>query len=124
MKILIAEDSTLYRMMIQSVVEDLGHEYLIASDGQEAWEVFQDFGADVIISDWIMPRLEGPDLCRRLRAHGGANYTYFILLTSLEEKQDFLAGMQAGADDYLTKPLDREALEVRLLAAARVTSLH
>ena len=124
MKILIAEDSTLYRMMIQSVVEELGHEYLLASDGQEAWEVFQEFGADVIISDWIMPRLDGPSLCRRVRAHGGGRYTYFILLTSREEKEDFLAGMQAGADDYLTKPLDRDNLEVRLIAASRVTSLH
>jgi diguanylate cyclase (GGDEF)-like protein len=78
------------------------------------------------VSDWIMPGLDGVDLCRQIRHHPGTGrgYTYIMLLTSLAEKQHFIRGMQAGADDYLRKPLDREELQVRLLAASRVTGLH
>jgi diguanylate cyclase (GGDEF)-like protein len=78
----------------------------------------------VIVSDWLMPGMDGLDLCRRVRESQRETYTYFMLLTSMEGKQNFMQGMQAGADDYLTKPLDREELRVRLQVAARVTSLH
>ena len=123
MKVLIAEDSAPARALLRSAVERLGHDVLVAEDGLEAWEVYQQLGADVVISDWIMPGLEGPELCRRIRAQQVA-YTYFIFLTMLEDRQHALDGMRAGADDYLTKPLDFDELNIRLIAAARVTSLH
>lgn len=129
MRVLIAEDSAMTRRMLQAAVEGLGYECVVAANGIEAWELYQTHSPDVIISDWLMPGIEGPELCRRVRGHvasaaGQAPYTYFILLTVLEDKQHALLGMEAGADDYLTKPLDLDDLRVRLIAASRVTTLH
>jgi non-specific serine/threonine protein kinase len=123
-RVLIAEDREIERRILCRAVHDLGHECLAASDGVEAWQLFQTMGADVVISDWVMPGLEGPELCRRVRAHSGSPYTYVILLTVLDDRTHTLAGMEAGADDYLTKPLDVARLEACLVAAARVTTLH
>lgn len=124
MRVLIAEDSAITRLVLQGAVTRLGHECRVAEDGEAAWEAFLAHGADVIISDWMMPRLDGATLCRRVRAHAAAPYTYFMFVTVLEDKQHALAGMEAGADDYLTKPLDLDDLAMRLVAAARVTALH
>ena len=124
MRVLIAEDSDIERMILQEAVEGLGHECVTAADGNQAWDIFQRSGADVLISDWRMPGLEGPELCRRVRAHPSAPYTYVVLLTALDDRDSTMAGMAAGADEYLTKPLDIDELEARLIAAARITSLH
>src|SRR5919206_502937 len=124
MRLLIAEDSEIERLVLRETVEGLGHECLVAADGAEAWELFQRHGADVVVTDWLMPRLEGPELCRRIRARPGPSYTYLILLTALDDRESTLAGMAAGADDYLTKPLEVTDLEARLMAAERVTQLH
>jgi len=123
MKVLVVEDGRTTRMMLRSAVEGLGHECLTAADGSEAWELFRAQGADVIISDWLMPGIEGPELCRLVRAHNGP-YTYFILLTAFGDRGHALEGMQAGADDYLAKTLDVNDLHLRLIAAERVTALH
>lgn len=124
MRILLAEDSAASRFLLQRAVEDLGHECVIAEDGAQAWELFRSAAPEVVISDWIMPGLDGDELCRRIRADETAPYTYFVMLTSLEDKEHVLRGMQAGVDDYLTKPLDRNDLDARLIAASRVTALH
>ena len=124
MRVLIAEDREIERRILSRAVRDLGHECLAASDGAEAWHLFQTMGADVVISDWVMPGIEGPELCRRVRAHPGSPYTYVILLSVLDDRSHTLAGMEAGADDYLSKPLDVARLEACLVAAARVTGLH
>ena len=125
MRILVVEDNPVERVLLKGVVEGLGHDCLTASDGEEAWDLLGlEHGAvDVVISDWRMPRVEGPELCRRIRQHL-PHYTYVILNTMLDQKQHALDGMKSGADDYLMKPLNIEALEARLIAAARVTSLH
>jgi two-component system, cell cycle response regulator len=124
MRVLIAEDSPLERNMLQDAIAVLGHECLAAADGLEAWELFSTRGADVVISDWMMPGLNGLELCRRVRAAEREAYTYFVFLTRLEDRPHALQGMQAGADDYLVKPLDVDELQLRLIAAARVTALH
>lgn len=124
MKTLIAEDESVSRLRLQRAVETLGHDCLITTDGLEAWKLFQASPVEVIISNWMMPGLDGPEFCSRVRARGGEHYTYFILLSSLDDKQHFVEAMQAGVDDYLTKPLDQEELQATLMAAARVTSLH
>lgn len=124
MKILLADDSATSRYILRQALEELGHECAVAQDGLEAWERFQADPVEVVVSDWVMPGLSGEELCRRIRADADAPYTYFVLLTSLEDTAHVLRGMQAGADDYLTKPLDRHELEMRLIAAARVTELH
>jgi two-component system chemotaxis response regulator CheY len=124
MRVLIADDDPVSRLILQRAVQLLQHECLVATDGLEAWEQHHRTEVDVIISDWMMPGLDGLELCRRVRRQPGRAYTYFILLTALSDRQDYLTGMKAGADDYLTKPLDQDQLGVRLLAAERVTSLH
>ncbi len=125
MKVLIAEDDAISRMILRRAVEKFGHECLVAEDGEKAWKLFQDTPeVDVIISDWMMPGIDGPEFCRRVRELSGNWYTFFIFLTALGDKEHLLEGMQAGADDYLAKPLDREQLQVRLIAASRVNSLH
>ena len=124
MKVLAAEDDPVSRLILRKAVERVGHDCLVAGDGLEAWELFQREAPEVVISDWMMPGLDGPELCARVRALGRDPYTYFILLTALDDREYFLSGMRGGADDYLTKPLDRDALAARLLAAERVTSLH
>jgi two-component system cell cycle response regulator len=124
MKILIADDSPTPRLMLQRELEGLGHECIVACDGTEAWALFQGSGVDVVISDWMMPGMDGDELCRRVRADTGAPYAYFILHTSLEDLKHVVQGMQAGADDYLTKPFQRDQLATRLIAADRITVLH
>lgn len=124
MKVLIAEDDAVSRLTLRRAIEQLGHDVLVATDGTDAWELYRQQTVDVIVSDWLMPGMDGLDLCRRVRESQRETYTYFMLLTSLEGKQHFMQGMQAGADDYLTKPLDREELQVRLQVASRVTTLH
>jgi non-specific serine/threonine protein kinase len=124
MKVLIAEDNATERLLLWNLVDALGHECVAASDGEQAWAMFQQDGADVLISDWMMPGLDGPELCRRVRAHPGVPYTYIVLLTVLDDQAHSRAGMQAGADDYLRKPPTIEQLDLSLIAAARITELH
>jgi diguanylate cyclase (GGDEF)-like protein len=124
LRVLIADDEVVSRRILQFAVEASGHECRVTADGSEAWEVFQQTEVDVLITDWVMPIMTGPELCERVRAHPTEHYTYVILLTALDDKAHLLEGMKAGADDYLAKPFDAEELEARLLAAARVTALH
>src|SRR5919201_3124931 len=126
MNVLIAEDDAMTRLMLQRAVEHQGHACLVAQDGLQAWQLLQAHRVDVVISDWLMPLVDGIELCRRVRKQmeGVSSYTYFIFLTSLDDKEHMLAAMQEGADDYLAKPLDRIDLHARLQAAARVTSLY
>jgi len=124
MRVLVADDESTTRLVVKAVVQKLGHECLIAVDGDRAWTLLQETAVDVLITDWMMPGLDGPELCRRLRARTADSYTYIILATVLAERHDVLAGMQAGADDYLIKPLDPFDVQTRLVAAERVTGLH
>ena len=124
MRVLIADDSPTPRLLLKRELERLGHECIVAEDGLQAWEIFQGSGVDAVISDWMMPGLDGDELCRRVRADPDAPYAYFVLLTSLDDKRHIVAGMEAGADDYLTKPFGHEDLETRLIAATRVSALH
>jgi two-component system cell cycle response regulator len=124
MRILIAEDDVASRLVLESAVMSLGHDCLVASNGDEAWQLFEAIDVDAVISDRMMPGMDGVELCRRIRACERVTYTYFIFLTVFDKKADILSGMEAGADDYLVKPLDYADLKMRLLVASRVTSLH
>ncbi len=123
-QILIAEDDPNVRSLVQNVVRDLGHAPSCANNGAEALDLYNAGGADVVVSDWMMPRMDGVELCRCVRSRQGAPYTYFILLTALDDSEHRLAGMQAGADDYLAKPFNLSDIEARLIAAERVTIVH
>lgn len=125
MRVLIAEDDFVPRTILRRAVEALGHECLVAEDGDQAWELYRNTsGVDAIVSDWMMEGTDGLELCRRIRAEQREEYTYFIFLTSLGDKEHLLEGIETGADDYLSKPLDKDELQVRLISASRVTSLH
>lgn len=124
MHILIADDDALTRAILKKQVQKLGHTCLLASHGGEAWSLFQSYPFDAIISDWMMPELTGLELCDRVRAETSVPYTFFILQTAKNEKQNYILGMQTGADAYLTKPVDVDELEMVLISAQRVTSLH
>jgi DNA-binding response OmpR family regulator len=123
MRVLIAEDDAGIRDLLFDLIERQGHSTVATRDGEEAWSVFVEQGADVVLSDWLMPRLEGPDLCRRVR-ESDAPYAYFILLTALGDQQHHLTGRKSGADDYLSKPFDMEDLGARMITAERVVGLH
>jgi DNA-binding response OmpR family regulator len=123
MRVLIAEDDPGIRDLLHDLIERLGHAVTVARDGQEAWGLYTEHGADVIVSDWLMPRVEGPELCRRVRQYN-APYAYFILLTALGDQQHHLTGRKSGADDYLAKPFDMEDFSARMVTAERVIILH
>lgn len=124
LRVLIVDDSAMLRRVLQRGVERGGHVCLAAGDGVEALEVFDTFHPDVVISDWEMPRMDGPELCRQVRERASETYPYFIFLTALDQREHILTAMAAGADDYLEKPLDPHALDAALVAASRVTDLH
>lgn len=125
MRVLIAEDDAVSRMILRRSVEKLGHECLVAEDGVKALELYRKTPeVDLVISDWMMPGIDGLELCRRIRDEKRDGYTYFIFLTALGDRDHLLIGLGAGADDYLSKPLDRDELQVRLISAYRVTQLH
>jgi len=121
MKILIAEDDPVTVQILRFTLMHYGHEVVSAADGAEAWEKFDAEPVRVIVSDWMMPGLDGLDLCRKVRARPKTDYTYFILLTSMNTGRENLRhAMDAGIDDFLTKPLDREAILMRLRVAERI----
>jgi diguanylate cyclase (GGDEF)-like protein len=124
MKVLVADDDATCRLTLKAIVSRLGHECLVASDGDSAWAMLHGEPIDVLLTDWMMPGMEGPELCRRVREVLTERYTYIVLITSLADDQDVLSGMEAGADDYLAKPVVPFQVQTRLVAASRVTALH
>jgi phosphoserine phosphatase RsbU/P len=124
MKVLVAEDDPISAQILQSSLEQWGHEVVAAEDGAEAWELLQRDEVALVISDWMMPRMDGLELVRRIRTAARPGYVYVILLTAKSRKEDIVRGMEAGADDFLAKPFDREELRVRLRAGERVVRLE
>ncbi|HXM71170.1 MAG TPA: response regulator transcription factor [Thermoanaerobaculia bacterium] len=124
MHILVVEDDAVTRRMLTAVLAASGHTVTEAEDGNEAWGAWQLSAPRVVLSDWIMPNLDGLELCRRIRATNAPSYTYFILQTVRSGKASFLEAMDAGIDDFITKPVVPEELKARLRAAARILDLR
>jgi two-component system, cell cycle response regulator len=124
LKILLADDDATSLLIARRALQQLGHECHAVTDGDAAWAFYQSERPDIVISDWMMPGLTGLELCRNIRADPVGTYTYLILVTSKQAPAHILEGMNAGADDYLIKPLNPDDLHVRLIAAERVTALH
>jgi two-component system chemotaxis response regulator CheY len=124
MRILVADDDHSSRLIADLALRTLGQECHTASDGVEAWEMFQSLRPDVIMSDWLMPGMSGLDLCRKIRSSSTDTYPYLIMVTNRGALEHILEGMNAGVDDYLVKPLNTEDLQARLIGASRVTGLH
>ena len=125
MSILIADDSNVSRHLLEAIVKKWGYQVITTTDGNQAWAVLQQADAPrMAILDWMMPGLTGPEVCQRVRDKGGEPYTYILLLTSRTQKEDVVAGMTAGADDYIVKPFDQQELNVRLRAGRRIVDLQ
>lgn len=124
MRVLVADDDATSRLLLKAMATKLGHECLLATDGSQAWEVLSLGGIDVLLTDWLMPGVDGPELCRRVREELTGSYVYVVLITGLGDHERVLEGMGAGADDYLIKPVDPFAVQTRLVAAERMTALH
>ena len=124
MKILIADDDPVSRQMLQAMLERLGHAVTAVANGGDATAaLLAEGGPPLAILDWMMPGVDGLEVCRRVRQRA-APYTYIILLTSRDRRADMLAGLDAGADDFLTKPCDAMELRIRLRSGERVIALQ
>jgi two-component system cell cycle response regulator len=125
MKILAAEDNPIFQSVLRNMLTKWGYDVVIAGDGTEAWQILQSEDAPrLAILDWMMPGLDGVEVCRRLRATGKEPYIYILLLTARTDSIDLVEGIEAGADDYLTKPLNTMELRARLRAGRRIVELQ
>ncbi len=124
MRVLIAEDDPISRHLLQRTLEQWGYEVVAAPDGAEAWRLFESADFPLVISDWVMPEIDGLELVRRIRSSARPGYVYTLLLTSKSQKEEVVAGMVAGADDYVSKPFDRDELRARLRAGERIVRLE
>jgi diguanylate cyclase (GGDEF)-like protein len=125
MRVLIADDDEVILSALGGMLRHLGHEPVVTHNGDDAWAVINSEDPPALaILDWMMPGVEGPEICRRLRLHQKRPYQYLILLTVKDEMQNLVEGMQAGADDYLRKPFDERELRARLHAGERILALQ
>lgn len=124
LRILVVEDDESLGALLKAVLVELGHACATAKDGFEALAMHRARPFDVVLSDWMMPRMNGLELCRQMRLEPDSAYTYFIFMTGLVDKAHVVEGLEAGADEYIAKPVDIQELTARLVPAARLTALH
>lgn len=125
MRILVADDNLFYRNALSITLKEMGYDVVAASDGQAAWDILQAEDAPKLaILDWMMPKLDGLEVCRRLRALQKPEPTYLLVLTSNKGKQSIVAALESGADDFVTKPFDRDELQARLRVGRRIVGLQ
>ena len=124
LSVLVVDDDAVARAQLRALLRAAGYEVSLAEHGREAWDALQLARIPVVISDWYMPEMDGPELCRRIRARRDQPYVYFILVTSRGGKEQYLAGMRAGADDFITKPVDADQLCARLTVAERILGVR
>ncbi|HKV06094.1 MAG TPA: diguanylate cyclase [Candidatus Acidoferrales bacterium] len=122
--VLVADDSPVYRKLVEHALSEDSCSVLYARSGHEAIEIFERERPSLVITDWVMPDLTGIELCQRIRAGAQAPYTYVIILTSNAEKENVVKGLSAGADDYLTKPFHRDELLARVRVGQRLLEMH
>jgi diguanylate cyclase (GGDEF)-like protein len=124
-KALVADDDTASRLLLQKVLTKWGYDVVTASSGEEAWKILtSDDAPDIAVLDWMMPELDGVEVCRRMRALELSSPPYLLLLTSRSEKQDIATGLESGASDYVQKPFDHDELRARLLVGRRFAELN
>lgn len=124
LKILVADDSAIYRKLVEHTLADDNHSVIFAKNGREALELYAEHKPALVITDWTMPDISGPELCERLRRDFQQNFAHIILLTSNDDKEQVVQGLAAGADDYLTKPFHQGELRARVRVGLRVVELH
>lgn len=123
-KLLIADDDNVSRLMVERSARDQGFEVFTAAEGKSAMEILSDEGVHVAILDWMMPGVSGIELCRHMRRHNAYEYQYIILCTARNQAGDIVEGLNAGADDYITKPYNIKELEARLRIGKRIIELQ
>ncbi|MGD1211955.1 MAG: response regulator, partial [Candidatus Acidiferrales bacterium] len=124
-RILIADDDPVSRRMLQAFLTKWGYLVVAVFDGVEAARILEgDDAPPLAVLDWVMPGLEGPQVCQRVREHPDRPYIYILLLTACSQKGDLLRGLESGADDYLTKPFDAQELRARLRVGQRILDLQ
>jgi signal transduction histidine kinase len=124
MDILVAEDDVVQRMILKKVLVEMGHSPRMTGDGLEAWKLFEAHPTRMVISDWMMPELDGLDLCRKIRKTGRPEYVYIILLTAKEGEENAVLGLESGADDYVVKPFSPRELRARVQGGERIIRLE
>jgi two-component system, NtrC family, sensor kinase len=124
MEIMIVEDDLITRRMLAKVVAEMGYSTVEADNGRQAWEKLQQHPVQMVITDWMMPEMDGLELCRRIRSNAAERYTYVIILTARAQKSDLLQVFEAGSDDYIAKPFDVEEFKARLKTGQRVVDLE
>lgn len=124
LKILIADDDGVSRSMLDDALQQLGHEVTAVEDGLQAWQTLQTEHFPIVVTDWVMPGLDGLQLCQRIRGERRPEYTFVFLLTVREGKGHFLEAMKAGVDDFITKPFDEDQLAARIAVAERILHLR
>ncbi|HYC33212.1 MAG TPA: response regulator [Gemmatimonadales bacterium] len=124
LKILIADDDATARNFLRAALRRLDHDCVVAPDGPSAWEAYRKLQPSLVLADWLMPGLTGLDLCRMIRSEHRPRYTYVILVTALSGKGSYLEGMNAGADDFVTKPFDLDEMAARLRVAQRILAMQ
>lgn len=125
MRILIADDDPVHRRILEILLGKWSHDITTAADGQQAWAILQrDDAPQLAILDWKMPGLNGLEVCRRVRGLKAGPYVYIMLMTGMDQRRDLLAGLEAGVDDYLIKPLDPPLLRARLAVGQRILELQ
>jgi diguanylate cyclase (GGDEF)-like protein len=124
-RVLVAEDDAMFRRILQSWLEKWGYQVTLAEDGAQAWKILQqEIPPQILILDWMMPEMNGAEVCRKVRERNRVPYQYILLATAKDAKQDLVRGLEAGADDYLTKPFDKNELRARLRACNRILTLQ
>jgi len=124
MNVVVADDDPVVRLILAKAVSGLGHVALAAEDGAGALRLVETKPVDVVVSDWMMPGMSGLELCQKIRSRDAIEYVYFMLVTALDDSEHALAGIAAGVDDCLVKPVRPFDLRLRLMVAERVTDLH
>jgi two-component system, cell cycle response regulator len=124
MHVLVVDDSSVYRKLIADTLFYQPYTVHLAQTGREALELFEQIAPPIVITDWMLPDLSGLDICQRIRSDDGKPYTYLVLLTTMAEKEHVVKGLEAGADDYLTKPFDADELKARLGVARRIVGRY
>jgi sigma-B regulation protein RsbU (phosphoserine phosphatase) len=125
MRILIAEDDAVSRRVLEATLEKAGYEVLVTRDGDEAWKALEgDDPPRLLVLDWMMPGLDGTEICARLRRREDGQSFYILLLTAKTQKEDIVAGLRSGADDYIAKPFHHEELKARVQNGRRLVELQ
>lgn len=125
MKVLIADDDALSRKILEDALSKWGYEILMAHNGNEAWDILEKSDRpNLAVLDWIMPGMDGVEICKRLRKLSLPNYVYVILLTARNKREDVIYGLESGADDYIIKPFHHEELKSRLKIGQRIIELE